>query len=67
MPMPAIGGGMAFTFLKAQGKEIGASLFEEETFQTAKDILQEAQKSGINFMLPVDCVIAASGRRRVGR
>ncbi len=54
----AIGGGMAFTFLKAQGHEIGASLFEQETFETAKQILEEAQKSGTPFLLPVDCVIA---------
>ncbi len=54
----AIGGGMAFTFLKAQGHEIGASLFEEETFQTAKDILAEAERSGVKFLLPVDCVVA---------
>ncbi|MBI1784516.1 phosphoglycerate kinase [Candidatus Sumerlaeota bacterium] len=54
----AIGGGMAFTFLKAQGHEIGSSLFEAETFETAKSILAEAEKSGVKFLLPSDCVIA---------
>lgn len=52
-----IGGGMAYTFLKAQGKEIGKSLFDEPSFETAKSILAEAEKLGVNLMFPVDCVI----------
>ena len=54
----AVGGGMAFTFLKARGLEIGASLFEQDTFETAKKILKRAESSGTAFLLPVDCVVA---------
>jgi phosphoglycerate kinase len=53
-----IGGGMAFTFIKAQGKEIGSSLLEEDKLELAKQILAEAQKKNKNFLLPVDCVVA---------
>ena len=53
-----IGGGMAFTFLKAQGYEIGKSIFEEELLPKAKEIMETAKKLGIKFYLPVDCVIA---------
>src|SRR5271157_140427 len=53
-----IGGGMAFTFLKAQGYEIGKSIFEEELMPKAKEIMETAKKLGIKFYLPVDCVIA---------
>lgn len=49
-----IGGGMAYTFMKAQGTEIGKSLFEEGQVETAKAILSEAEKSGVNIVLPVD-------------
>jgi phosphoglycerate kinase len=51
-----IGGGMAFAFLKAQGKEIGDSLFEPETLDTARQVLNQAQKSKVEFLLPVDAV-----------
>ena len=53
-----IGGGMAYTFFKAQGLEIGQSLLEEDRIELAKEILQEAQKKKINFLLPVDVVAA---------
>jgi phosphoglycerate kinase len=53
-----IGGGMAFTFLKAQGYEIGKSIFEEELLSKAKEVMETAKKLGIKFYLPVDCVIA---------
>jgi phosphoglycerate kinase len=53
-----IGGGMAFTFLKAQGYEIGKSIFEEELMPKAKEIMETAKRLGIKFYLPVDCVIA---------
>ena len=53
-----IGGGMAFTFLKAQGYDIGKSIFEEELMTKAKEIMETATKLGIKFYLPVDCVIA---------
>lgn len=53
-----IGGGMAYTFLKALGKEIGSSLCEENKLDLAKDILLKAKNKGVNFLLPVDSVIA---------
>lgn len=53
-----IGGGMSFTFLKARGYEIGTSLFDAETFETSRQILAEAAKCGIKFMLPLDVVVA---------
>jgi phosphoglycerate kinase len=53
-----IGGGMAFTFLKAQGYSVGKSLVEEELIATAKKILDKAKKRGVKFYLPVDCVVA---------
>ena len=53
-----IGGGMAFTFLKAQGFEVGKSLAEDHLLPQAKDILNQAQKLGVKLFLPIDCVIA---------
>lgn len=53
-----IGGGMAYTFLKAQGLEIGKSLVEEDKLELAKRILSEAQQKNFKFLLPVDNVIA---------
>lgn len=53
-----IGGGMAYTFYKAMGYEIGKSLLEEEKVELAKEILEKGKSSGINFLLPVDVVIA---------
>lgn len=53
-----IGGGMANTFLKAEGYEIGDSLFEESRLDVARDLLKKAQQRGISFVLPVDVVIA---------
>lgn len=53
-----IGGGMAYTFYKAKGWEIGNSLFDEESFELAKELLAEAEKSKVKFLLPVDCLVA---------
>ncbi|HOD29307.1 MAG TPA: phosphoglycerate kinase [Syntrophales bacterium] len=53
-----IGGGMAFTFLKAQGYEVGKSIVEDELIPTALDVLQTAREHGVKFYLPIDCVIA---------
>lgn len=53
-----IGGGMAYTFLKAQGKEIGASLCEEDKLDVAGDILKKAAQKNIHLLLPIDSVIA---------
>lgn len=54
-----VGGGMAFTFLKAQGKEIGQSLLEEEKIPLAVEVLEKADKSGVKLLLPLDVVVAA--------
>lgn len=53
-----VGGGMAFTFFKAQGKEIGKSLLEEEKLDVAKEILHNFENSSVKFLLPVDVVAA---------
>lgn len=53
-----IGGGMAFTFYKAMGYEVGNSLVENEMLQMAQDIRRHAMDRGIKFYLPVDCVVA---------
>ena len=53
-----IGGGMMFTFYKAQGLEIGNSLLEANKVDLAKKILDEAKKRNIKLLLPVDCVVA---------
>ncbi|SFV66503.1 Phosphoglycerate kinase [hydrothermal vent metagenome] len=53
-----IGGGMAFTFLKAQGYEIGNSLVEDELLDEARTVMIKARKKGIKFYLPVDIVVA---------
>lgn len=55
-----IGGGMAFTFFKAMGLEIGKSLLEEDRIEMAKEILEKAKSQNINLVLPVDVVIADS-------
>ncbi len=53
-----IGGGMAFTFLKAQGYEIGNSLVEDDLLDEARAIMYKAKKRGVKFYLPVDVVVA---------
>ena len=53
-----IGGGMAYTFIKAMGYEVGNSLVEEDMFETAQRIRRKLRGMGIKFYLPVDCVIA---------
>jgi phosphoglycerate kinase len=55
-----IGGGMAFTFLKAQGCEVGKSIIEDELLGRAREIMEEAKEHGVKVYLPVDCVIAES-------
>ncbi len=54
-----IGGGMAYTFLKAQGKEIGKSLLDEENFETAKRILAQVAQGRPKLLLPVDTVVTS--------
>jgi phosphoglycerate kinase len=53
-----IGGGMAYTFLKAQGHEIGKSLVETDKLDLARQILAEAKKRNLKFLLPIDHVVA---------
>lgn len=53
-----IGGGMAYTFFKAQGYNIGSSICEEDKLDLAKELLEKADKKGVKLMLPVDNVIA---------
>lgn len=53
-----IGGAMAYTFLKAQGIETGTSLVEDDKLDLAKELLKKAKDKGVNFLLPLDHVIA---------
>lgn len=53
-----IGGGLAYTFLKAKGFEIGKSLLEEDKIELAKEFMQKAEEKGVNFLMPVDGVVA---------
>ncbi len=53
-----IGGGMAFTFLKAQGYEIGNSLVEDDLLDEARTVMIKAKKKGVKFYLPVDVIVA---------
>jgi phosphoglycerate kinase len=55
----AIGGGMVFTFLAAQGKEIGKSLVESDLIPTVKELIEKAAASGVRLVLPTDIVVAA--------
>jgi phosphoglycerate kinase len=53
-----IGGGMAYTFLKAQGESVGKSLVEEDKIELARDLLKQAKTQKVKFLLPTDHVIA---------
>jgi phosphoglycerate kinase len=53
-----IGGGLAYTFVKAQGYEIGKSLCEDDKLDLAKEFMQIAKEKGVNFYMPVDVVVA---------
>lgn len=53
-----IGGGLAYTFVKAQGYEIGKSLLEEDKIELAKEFMAKAKEKGVNFYMPVDAVVA---------
>ena len=53
-----VGGGMAYTFLKAEGQEIGKSLLEADKVDLAKQLLSEAKSHNVKFLLPVDHVVA---------
>jgi len=53
-----IGGGMAFTFLKSKGLNVGKSLVEDKLLKTAREILETANQKGVKVYLPTDCVVA---------
>lgn len=55
-----IGGGMAYTFLKAQGNEIGTSLVDNEKLDYCREMLAKAKEKGVNLLLPVDTVVTKS-------
>lgn len=55
-----IGGGMAYTFLKAQGQEVGNSLLEADKMEYALDMVKKAKEKGVNLLLPVDHVVGKS-------
>ncbi len=55
-----IGGGMAYTFLKAQGNEVGKSLVDDEKLEYCKEMLKKAEEKGVKLLLPVDTAVAAS-------
>lgn len=57
-----IGGGMCFTFLKAQGHEVGNSLVEDDWVQHAGEMIEKAEKNGVDLVLPVDVVAAKEMR-----
>ncbi|MFG2516811.1 phosphoglycerate kinase [Streptomyces sp. NPDC048584] len=54
-----IGGGMAYTFLKAQGHEVGTSLLQEDQIPAVREYLERAGKNGVELLLPVDTLVAA--------
>jgi phosphoglycerate kinase len=54
-----IGGGMAFTFLKAKGYEIGASLVQDDQLPAVREYVERAEKNGVELVVPVDVVVAA--------
>jgi phosphoglycerate kinase len=62
-----IGGGMMFTFAKAQGYEIGDSLVEADKVELAKHLLADAAKRNVRLLLPVDCVVAEKAEQGVPR
>ena len=53
-----IGGGLAYTFVKAQGYEIGKSLLEEDKIDLAKSFIEKAKEKGVKFLMPIDAVVA---------
>ena len=52
-----IGGGMAYTFMKAKGYEVGQSLLEEDKVEYAKEMMKKAEEKGVKFLIPVDTVV----------
>ncbi|MDI6809121.1 MAG: phosphoglycerate kinase [Candidatus Eisenbacteria bacterium] len=65
LDMLIIGGAMMFTFLKANGKTIGKSFFEEKSLDVALEIMKEAKKAGTDLIMPSDCVVSESLEKAV--
>ena len=61
-----IGGGMAYTFMKALGYSTGTSICELDKVELAKDIMAKAKDKGVNFLIPEDSMERSDGRFRVG-
>ncbi len=53
-----LGGGMIFTFYKAKGLGVGSSLVEDDKVELARSLIQEAEKRGVELLLPTDVVVA---------
>ncbi|MFD1739399.1 phosphoglycerate kinase [Bacillus salitolerans] len=53
-----IGGGLAYTFIKAQGHDVGQSLLEEDKIDLARSFIEKAKEKGVNFYMPIDTVVA---------
>lgn len=53
-----LGGGLAYTFIKAQGDDVGKSLLEEDKIETAKAFMEKAKEKGVNLLIPQDVVVA---------
>src|SRR5512146_304886 len=60
-----VGGGMAYTFLKARGEQVGKSLVEEDKLDLARQLLHQAAEHKVRFLLPVDHVVAAKPEANV--
>lgn len=60
-----IGGGMAFTFLKAKGYEVGKSLLEDDKITLAKELMDEAEQKNVSLLLPLDIVVAKELKRDI--
>ncbi|CAM5567840.1 Phosphoglycerate kinase OS=Streptomyces alboniger OX=132473 GN=pgk PE=3 SV=1 [Streptomyces alboniger] len=62
-----IGGGMAYTFLKAQGHEVGISLLQEDQIPKVKEYSERAEEKGVEFVLPVDVLVSGGVPRPEGQ
>ncbi len=60
-----VGGGMAYTFMKAKGYEVGTSLLEEDRVEYAGEMMKKAEEKGVKFLIPVDTVVASDFGRDV--
>ena len=61
-----IGGGMAYTFMKAKGYEVGKSLLEEDKVEYAKEMMKKAEEKGVKFLIPIDTVVGLEFKNDTG-